>query len=105
MISIATNHLQLHFSKAGLIHSRIGRFVIICVISYYVLFRLVTLSKHVVEYQTASMIHDECFRLDSPRIGIPPLQLADLPTVYTTTNQKSALDPAFYAKRGTQETH
>ena len=44
------------------------------------------------------------FSVGSPRVGIPPLQLSELPTVYTTTNQKSALDPAFYAKRGPQET-
>ena len=45
------------------------------------------------------------FSVGQSSLGIPPLQLADLPTVYTTTNQKSALDPAFYAKRGTQDTN
>ena len=41
----------------------------------------------------------------SPRIALPPLQLSDLPTVYTTTNQKSPLDPAFYANRGPLESN
>ena len=50
------------------------------------------------------IVSEWSFSVRSTRIGIPPLQLADLPTVYTTTNQKSSLDPAFYAKRGTQET-
>ena len=50
--------------------------------------------------QSAGELHLKLrvFSVEQPLGSASPLQLSDLPTVYTTTNQKSALNPAFYAK-------